>query len=266
MLVPVLRTAAFLLACGLLLLAPASSRAQSIEDIEFEYGLKGGLAFSDLQTDQTSGAGRRRAFSGGVFGSVGLAGSFALQAEALYVQKGDKQEFSQDGGIETAVIRLNYVEVPLLFRLEAPLLGQASMFPYMGPIFSFEVNEDTGDLVQFPEDQDQLERLIRDLLQETSLAQNSDFSFSVGVEFNIEGPTFDILLDVRFTRTMGDIGAEVLSREQIEEERKERFPPGEFPPGEYPPERLQLPDLPTQGIGLSSAQNSTISVMAGVRF
>lgn len=229
-----------LIAAGVLFFVPASSVAQSASDIEFSYGAKGGFVFADLQSEQTGGAERRQAFSGGVFGAVGLSESFSVQGEVLYVQKGDKQEFNQEDGIQTGVIRLNYVELPILLRLQAPLLGKANMFPYMGPLFSLEVNEDTGELIQLPPDLDGLEQELRDQLDQVSLAEDSHFSFAIGVEFSIEGPAFDILLDIRFTRTLDDIGDETLE--------------------------VNLPNSPTRAIGLNNAQNSTISLMAGVRF
>lgn len=227
-----------LIAGGLLLLGSTASQAQGLDDVEVHYGVKGGVALSDIQSDQTGGSGRRQGFTGGGFVSVGLPESFSVQGEVLYVRRGDKQEINQENNIATSVIKLDYIDIPVLVRIEAPLLGQASMFPYLGPILSIEVNEDASQLL--PLVNDDVREQVAERLEEGSLGKSTTFSFAFGVDFTIQGPSFDVLLDFRLTRSLSDIGDELIE--------------------------VDLPRTPTRAIGFSNAVNNTIMVTAGVRF
>lgn len=219
-------------------LSGTALHAQSFDDVEVHYGVKGGVALSDIQSDQTGGSGRRQGLVAGGFVSVGLPESFSLQGEVLYVQRGDKQDINQENGIATSVIKLDYIDIPLLVRIEAPLLGEASMFPYLGPVLSFEVNEDASELL--PLVSDDVREQVGDQLDQGSLGKNTAINFAFGVDFTIQGPAFDVLLDVRLTRSLTDIGDEIIE--------------------------VDIPRSPTQAIGFPNAENNTIVVTAGVRF
>ena len=250
-------------------LSGTALHAQSFDDVEVHYGVKGGVVLSDIQSDQTGGSGRRQGLVAGGFVSVGLPESFSLQGEALYVQRGDKQEFLQEGRIEKGIMRLDYLDIPLFVKLEAPLLGDASMFPYMGPGISIKLRENTDELLQLPENAVLLEDELRSQLSQVSLAGTSGVVFSAGVEFNIEGPAFDILADVRFSRTVGDIGDQALTEDDIKRNLEDKY-------GGVQEFQDRLPDdfslstflrnVGANGFSLRNAQNNSFSVMIGVRF
>jgi len=119
----------FVVAC---LLMPAGLRAQTPIDI----GAFAGLNSSKLKLSRDLTPGEsidsRVGVALGGFVSVDLGSLFAIQAEAAWTQKGADLV----GGGTTLAIKLEYVEVPLLLRLQLPL--PISPFIYAGPALSFK--------------------------------------------------------------------------------------------------------------------------------
>jgi Outer membrane protein beta-barrel domain len=106
----------------------------------FHLGLEGGANFAnalgpDIGSDTSSVLG----FVGGGFLELKFGNSFSIQPEVLYEQKGAQ---NTDG---SQVIHLDYVEVPILFKLS---LGTPGINPavFVGPAFDFNV------LAQFAQD------------------------------------------------------------------------------------------------------------------
>lgn len=187
---------------SLLLSLPAHSQGLPVP---VRVGVKGGFASADLQSDRFGGSQRRSGFTGGLLALVNPSGDFGLQAEVLYTQKGDESELPvQDGGnlqFDTVTLKLDYVEVPVLARLQAPLLGSAFLSPYGGPVFAFKVNEDNGDLglADFegtPED--------------VELASSTDFGVAFGAAFGIDGEIGRLVVDARLVAGLSDIGNETV--------------------------------------------------------
>ncbi|MFB6099068.1 MAG: hypothetical protein ABEK84_08170, partial [Salinibacter sp.] len=77
--------------------------------------------FADIQTQESGAGGRRRALAAGVFFTVDPVGTFAFQSELLYMGKGDSDKIILTGQGRTAEVslKINYIEVPLLVKLQA---------------------------------------------------------------------------------------------------------------------------------------------------
>ncbi|NBB72845.1 MAG: outer membrane beta-barrel protein, partial [Bacteroidetes bacterium] len=120
------------------------------------------------------------------FLELDFVGSFALQADLLYSQKGDENEVGSGTDRTLFEVKLNYVEVPVMLKLQGPLLGNAEANFYAGPSFAFKVSEATEG--QAPG------TLIRG-----TFAKRTDIGAALGIEFviGLGGPQF--LLDLRFT-------------------------------------------------------------------
>ncbi len=125
------RGLAAILALGLLA-APATAAGQTPVDIGAFAGLNSSkLKLSrDLQPGESLES--RLGFVGGGFVAVDLGALFAIQAEAAWTQKGADLV----AGGSTAAIKLNYIEIPVLLRLQLPL--PISPFVYAGPAISFK--------------------------------------------------------------------------------------------------------------------------------
>ena len=103
-------------------------------------GVKGGVNMGDLSGDQAPGdSSMRTGFAGGTFAGFEVNGRFGIRGEVLYIQKGAEGSFviPGDDHAHESVIKLDYVEVPVLFTAKFPA-GEEFVFSlFAGPTLSF---------------------------------------------------------------------------------------------------------------------------------
>lgn len=126
------------------------------------FGIKGGVNFSNLYTNDASKAKMLIGFNLGVFGKVPITNRIAVQPELYFTTKGAEVTYNSLFVDGTAVFHLNYMELPLLlvvnitdnFNLQA---GPYGSFMISGIVknesninlFNFEQNIKTGDYNRF---------------------------------------------------------------------------------------------------------------------
>lgn len=108
---------------------------------KFEAGFRAGMTASQVRGDQLEGF-DKAGLLGGFYVSRGLTDRISLAMEMIYIQKGSRQPVNKEDN-SYYVMRLNYIEVPLLFRIRA------------GKKIEFEAGPSFGVLV-FSEEEDQL--------------------------------------------------------------------------------------------------------------
>ena len=164
------RAAAIVLVLAVIGLAtPSTASAQvgvlvglNMANIDFDAG----------STGLTISGDRRTGFVGGVSFNLPLQDIFSVELDALFAQKGTK--FNFDGDIGKA--KLDYVDIPVLGRINLPGSGPARVHLLVGPSFNFKVSEKFEP--DEDNDEDQFEKM------ETALV------FGLGVtvtRFRVEG-------------------------------------------------------------------------------
>jgi len=81
----------------------------------FRAGFSGGLVASQVSGDNSGGFNKPGVF-GGPWGSFMVNEVWQFRMEILYFQKGSRENPSEENGYYKYRLRLNYIEVPLLFR------------------------------------------------------------------------------------------------------------------------------------------------------
>jgi hypothetical protein len=131
-------------AAALLLALPASGRAQG----DIEWGVKGGLNVTGLRGDEGLFDSKRGVVAG-AYGVFDFAPEFGVEVDALFSMKGAKIAglgLDASGNvvkIGESFFILDYIEVPILARLNAPVYGQLSPHVYFGPTLAFKVGART---------------------------------------------------------------------------------------------------------------------------
>jgi hypothetical protein len=101
---------------------------------EREFGVKAGPSFAVLALDEGDGSDydRRIGAGGGVFFVQPLVPYVSLQLEGLFSPRGAKL-FDEELG-QTSTLLLDYLDFPILARIEGPGLGAVHLFggPYVG--------------------------------------------------------------------------------------------------------------------------------------
>jgi len=130
------RCAALVIAAALLvalLTAPASAG-------NWTGGLKAGLNVADAYGDDAEGAGSRVGLIAGGFFGYRFTDYFTIQHEILFSMKGSEgSHMNFFGGDRNVMIRLAYLEVPVLARFTVPLAGRWKPGIFAGPAFSLLV-------------------------------------------------------------------------------------------------------------------------------
>lgn len=178
----------FLLA-GLAL--PGISQAQSPVDI----GVRGGLTQATFYGDDVASNDFRPGFTGGVFLNYQVNDAFAIQPEVLYSVRGTKNHFSAttNPDLEDVRVRQDVIEIPVLFKLSAPLSPVTPRL-YAGPALAFVTNSE-----------------VNGADADDSFA-DADFSGVVGGEIAYaldKGPLSEIAIDGRYNigfTQLGDVG------------------------------------------------------------
>lgn len=75
--------------------------------------------------------------AGGLFATIGIVKNFAIEPQVLFAMKGGKF----DDGTSKGSIKLNYIDIPLLFKFRFPSkTGQVSPHLYVGPQLGFKMS------------------------------------------------------------------------------------------------------------------------------
>lgn len=148
------KIACIILSFGYFLISVNNSDAQ-----DRRFGIKGGATAYNLTTEFgnfESTTDRKIGFEAGVFGDFPISEIFSIQLEAVYTQKGG------EGGDEvfgTTSITLSYVDVPLLFKITAPLDGTLNPYIFGGGYAGYLIDasiditgEGNQDVAEFVED------------------------------------------------------------------------------------------------------------------
>jgi hypothetical protein len=128
-----------LLAAGALIVTSGGTVfAQRSPDGRGALTVYAGYTWATLKGDSVPGPTHRFGVIAGASVTWQLAGRFAFQPELQFVQKGDDQVSTYQGGTYTTRIRLNYVEVPLLVRVSGDAIRGITPYVVGGPQFAFK--------------------------------------------------------------------------------------------------------------------------------
>lgn len=99
----------------------------------------GGINFAKFGGDDVGDVETRTGFHAGLFLSVPLGNYFALVPGAAYSQEGTSVDAG--GGI-SGTFKLDYLEIPVLLKLGAPLQGKGTLRPFVmaGPSLGFRLS------------------------------------------------------------------------------------------------------------------------------
>lgn len=105
-------------------------------------GVKGGLNIANLSFDNSAEelADSRTGMAIGGFLAFAVTDMFSISPEALYTMKGDSEELTEQGTTVKLTAKLDYIEIPVLARVD--FTNTSSITPWLaaGPALAFNVN------------------------------------------------------------------------------------------------------------------------------
>jgi len=155
--------------------------------VSIKKGFRAGLNIADLSGKDVQNSETFKTVNAGLFFKVSLLNLVALQPEINYTQRG---AIFKEGGI-TNTVKLDYLEIPVLLKINVPFLGILPTNIFGGPAVSFNMrakvkSEGTGSAFQVD---------IKDDIKDVELST----VFGIGLEFGM------LILDARYTFGAGTI-------------------------------------------------------------
>ena len=110
-------------------------------------GIKGGVNMGDLSGDGAGDLDMRNGFMGGAFVGGGINEQFGIVLEGLFVQKGAEGSFVAPGDdhAHESVIKLDYLEFPILFTATFPAGEKMAFSLFAGPTIGFNLSSELED-------------------------------------------------------------------------------------------------------------------------
>jgi len=128
-------------------------------NVNTEFGVKGGLNMSNLYTDDADDENVLFGFNAGVYATLPVSDFVAIQPELLFTTRGSKLEYNNALAQGNVKLKLNYIELPLLVRVNITKnfnIHAGGYASYMVSAkstgdgdFEFENQYDTGDFNKF---------------------------------------------------------------------------------------------------------------------
>jgi opacity protein-like surface antigen len=169
--------------CALLFLSPPTLSGQT------SLGFHGGLSMATLDGSglEDMDPGYRNGFGLGAFLEVAISDKLSIQPELLYLQKGASE--SSDGVDIT--FGVDFVEIPVLLRIDVPTDGSIAPYFLIGPAIGFKTGCEIsaeGDGLEINVDCDEAEATIKSM----------DFGGVAGAGLSIAAGSGNIHLGARY--------------------------------------------------------------------
>ena len=149
-----------------------------------QFGVKGGVNFSNLYTENVEDNNVLTSFNVGVFATLPITDFIAIQPELLYSGKGAELVYNNAFAEGSAKFKLNYIEVPVLLKINITDNLNIHAGPYFAYLIDAQVkNESDNGIFDFDEsyDNDDFNKFDMGL----SGGIGFDFnSFGIGARYN----------------------------------------------------------------------------------
>ncbi|MBF03609.1 MAG: hypothetical protein CMP76_09965 [Flavobacterium sp.] len=127
---------------ALALMTSLGVNAQS-EDSNAEFGVKGGVNFSNMYTEDVDDNNVLTSFNAGFYAKLPISDAVAIQPELLYSRKGAELVYDNAFAEGTAKFKLNYIELPILLKLNITDSFNVHAGPYLAYLVNAQVTNET---------------------------------------------------------------------------------------------------------------------------
>ena len=161
---------------------------------DVKFGAKGGVNFANLAGDDAGDASMFVGFNVGFFVEIPVTDKLIIQPELLYSAQGSKSEgpLVIDGNLYDvkATMKLNYINVPVIFKYKVVEKFSIEAGPYVGFLTSAKIKVDVDGYGSATED-------MKDLVKST------DFGLALGMNYEFSDIIF---ANARFQGGLTQIG------------------------------------------------------------
>lgn len=160
--------------------AQTNSSASSSSSDGAHFGIKGGVNFSNIYSEDVDDNNVLTSFNAGLFANFPVGDILSIQPEVLYSRKGAELTYNDDLISSTTQFKLNYIEVPVLFKVNITENLNVHAGPYFAYLVDAQVKNETEGIIDS---------------EDTDDYDNDDFNkFDVGISggIGLELSSFEI--------------------------------------------------------------------------
>ena len=142
------------------------------ENVTTEFGIKGGLNMSNLYTDDADDENVLFGFNAGVYATLPVSSMVAIQPELLFTTRGSELEYNNALFEGNTKFKLNYIELPLLVRVNVTPNFNIHAGGYASYLVSSKIESEGSFASEFEIDTDDLNKF------------DAGLAAGIGVDFN----------------------------------------------------------------------------------
>ena len=161
---------------------------------EVKFGAKGGINLANIVGDDAGDANMFVGFNAGFFVEIPVTDKLTIQPEILYSAQGSKSEgpLNIEGDIYDvkATLKMNYINVPVMFKYQVADKFSLEAGPYVGFLVSAKVKAEVSGFGSATED-------AKDLFKST------DFGLGLGMNYEFSDVIF---ANARYQAGLTEIG------------------------------------------------------------
>ena len=163
------------------------------DNSKLKFGIKGGINFSNLYTDDVEDNNVLTGFNAGIFAKVPITESIAIQPELSYTTKGAKLTYNNSFANGTSKFKLNYIELPVLLVVNLTDNFNIHAGPYVAYLVDGKATNDSqGNMFDF----------------ENNLSNEDYNKFDTGLAVGVGFDSNDIGFGVRYNYGLQKVGKE----------------------------------------------------------
>jgi opacity protein-like surface antigen len=159
--------------------ATAQEEVKKASDVKF--GAKGGINLANIAGDDAGDANMYVGFNAGMFVEIPLTDKLTIQPEVLYSAQGSKSEgpLEVEGNVYDveATLKLNYINIPVMFKYQVADKFSLEAGPYVGFLASAKVKAEVSGIGSATED-------AKDFFKST------DFGLGLGMNYEFSDVIF----------------------------------------------------------------------------
>ena len=180
----------FVAVMALLSFGISFAQQESKSGSDIKYGAKGGLNLANIVGDDAGDANNYVGFNAGFFVEIPVTDKLIFQPEILYSAQGSKSEGIVDGYNVDAILKFNYINLPLMFKYQVANKFSLEAGPYIGFLTSAKLKFD-------------VEGLGSDTVDMKDDVKSTDFGIGVGMNYEFSDVIF---ANARYQGGLTEIG------------------------------------------------------------
>ncbi|WP_445731408.1 porin family protein [Mariniflexile sp.] len=120
-----------------------TAQAQTSATSNAEFGIKGGVNFSNMYTEDVDDNNVLTSFNAGLYVSMPVTDFLAIQPEFLFSRKGSELTYDNVFATGKAKFKLNYIEVPVLLKANITPNFNIHAGPYVAYLIDAQITNET---------------------------------------------------------------------------------------------------------------------------